>query len=174
MKTKNITILAIDDSEIDQELITRAFRKNGVSGPIYWVSCGDDAIAYLKGVGQYADRSRFGYPNFIMTDLKMPNGDGFSVLKHLKSRPEWAVIPTVVFSASSDLDDVKRSYMLGASSYIIKPVVFDEMRDCIKILYDYWMLCETPEVDMTGKRLDTVSCGKLGARFIHQNDNEEV
>ena len=173
MKTKNITILAIDDCGIDQELITRAFRNNGVSGIINWVSCGDEAIAYLKGGGQYADRTRFGYPNFIMTDLKMPNGDGFSVLKYLKSRPEWAVIPTVVFSASSDLDDVKRSYMLGASSYIVKPVVFDEMRYCLRVLCDYWMMCETPEVDITGKRLDTVSCGRLGARFIHQHDNQE-
>ena len=172
MKNKNITILAIDDSSSDQELITHAFRKNGVTCPINWVCCGDDAISYLKGEGQFSDRSRFAYPSFVMTDLKMPNGDGFSVLQHLRSKPEWAVIPVVVFSASADLDDIKRAYMLGAGSYIVKPTEYDKLRECLRIFYDYWMLCEIPEMDSTGKRLKTDSSGKLGARFLNQGDNE--
>jgi CheY-like chemotaxis protein len=174
MKTKYITILAIDDSEDDQALITRAFRMNGVTCPINWASSGEEAIAYLKGDGQFSDRSRFPYPTFIMTDLKMPGGDGFSVLQHLKSTPEWAVIPTVVFTASADLDDIKRSYMLGAGSYLVKPGGFDEMRRLIKVFYDYWMVCETPETDASGKRLDTDSRGKLGERFLNQGNNDLV
>ena len=75
MKTTNITILAIDDSEADQELITLAFRQNGVTCTINWASSGDEAIAYLKGEGKFSDRSGFAYPTFIMTDLKMPKGD---------------------------------------------------------------------------------------------------
>ena len=109
-----------------------------------------------------------------MTDLKMPEGDGFSVLQHLKSTPEWAIIPTVVFSALADLDDIKRSYMLGAGSYIVKPVGFEEMRSLLSTFYSYWMVCETPETDASGKRLDTDSKGKLGARFVNQDDNEEA
>ena len=172
MKTKDITILAIDDSEDDQALITRAFRQNGLTCPINWVRNGDEAIAYLKGEGRFSDRSRFAYPTFVMTDLKMPCGDGFSVLQHLTSTPEWAVIPTVVFSASEDLDDIKRSYMLGAGSYIVKPSNFAEMRECLRVFYDYWMWCETPATDATGKRLHTDSKGKLGERFTRQDNND--
>ena len=172
MKTKNITILAIDDSEDDQALITQAFRLNGVTCPINWVGSGEEAIAYLKGEGKFSDRSRFAYPSFVMTDLKMPRGDGFSVLQHLKSTPEWAIIPTVVFSASDDLDDIKRSYMLGAGSYIVKPSNFTKMRECLRVFYEYWMWCETPATDVTGKRLHTDSTGKLGARFIRQDNND--
>jgi CheY-like chemotaxis protein len=172
MRNKTITILAIDDSEDDQVLITRAFRQNGVTCPIEWVSSGEEAIAYLKGNGKFFDRARFPYPTFVMTDLKMPGGDGFSVLQHLKSRPEWAVIPTVVFTASPDLDDIKRSYMLGAGSYIVKPSRFDEMRRCLETFYDYWMICETPATDVTGKRTPTDSTGKLGARFLNQDNND--
>lgn len=171
MKTKDITILAIDDSMDDQALITRAFRQNGVTCPIMWVEGGNEAIAYLKGEGKFSDRSRFPYPSFLMTDLKMPNGDGFSVLQYLKSTPEWAVIPTVVFSGSEDLDDIKRSYMLGAGSYIIKRQNFAELRECLRVFYDYWMWCETPQIDATGKRLHTISKGKLGERFLNQGDN---
>ena len=172
MKNKNFTILAIDDSEDDQTLITRAFRQNGVTCPVHWVGSGDEAIIYLMGEGVFADRSRFPYPSFVMTDLKMTKGDGFSVLEFLKKNPEWAIIPTVVFTASSDLDDIKRSYILGAGSYIVKPSDFSEMRRRLGIFYAYWMECETPQTDITGKRLDTKSEGKLGARFVNQDDNE--
>ena len=172
MKNPNFTILAIDDSEDDQMLTTRAFRQIGVTCSINWVSSGEEAIAYLKGEGAFADRKKFPYPSFIMTDLKMSQGDGFSVLQHLKSTPEWAVIPTVVFSSSSDLDDIKRSYMLGAGSYIIKPTNFEKMRDLLNIFYSYWLICETPQTDTSGKWLDTDSQGKLGERFVNQDDNE--
>lgn len=172
MKTKNITILAVDDSPDDQALMTRAFRLNGVTCHISWASGGNEAIAYLNGDGQFADRTRFPYPTFIMTDLKMPDGDGFSILQHLKSKPEWAVIPTVVFSGSADLDDIKRSYMLGAGSYLVKRGNFAEMRRLLKVFYDYWLECETPAIDATGKRLDTESKGKLGERFVNQGNNE--
>lgn len=174
MKNSSFTILAIDDSEDDQLLITRGFRQNGVTCPINWVQSGAEAIAYLKGEGKFSDRSRFAYPSFVMTDLRMPNGDGFSVLQHLKSTPEWAVIPTLVFTASADLDDIKRSYMLGAGSYIVKPNDFEEMRNLLQVFYSYWMVCETPQTDAGGKRVDTISKGKLGERFVNQSDNEEA
>lgn len=174
MKIRYISILGVEDLETDQILTTRAFRQNGVTCPINWANCGDEAIAYLKGDGAFADRVRFPYPTFIMTDLKMPHGDGFSVLQHLKTTPEWSVIPTVVFTASEDLDDIKRSYMLGGDSYIVKRGDFTELRRLLSIVYAYWMECETPATDITGKRLDTDSEGKLGARFVNQYDNEEA
>ncbi len=173
MKTKKITILAIDDSDDDQVLITRAFRQNGVTCVINWCNNGEQAIDYFKGEGEFSDRSRFPYPSFVMTDLKMPNGDGLLVLEYLKSTPELAIIPTVVFSSSLDLDDIKRSYMLGAGSYIVKPHDFNEMCETLNIFYAYWMKCETPQIDSEGKRKDTKSEGKLGARFVNQYDNEK-
>lgn len=71
----------------------------------------------------------------------------------------------VVFTSSDDLDDIKKSYMLGASSYHVKPMTMDKLREHLKILHDYWMTCETPAVGRTGRRLHTESAGKLGERF---------
>jgi len=173
MKNKNFTILAIDDSTDDQLLITRAFRKNDVTCPIHWVGSGEEAITYLMGEGKFSDRALFPYPSFVMTDLKMPMGDGFTVLEFLKKNPEWAIIPTVVFTSSADLDDIKRSYMLGAGSYIIKPGNFEEMRRRLGIFFAYWMECETPQTDLSGKRIETDSTGKLGERFTNQHNNEK-
>src|SRR4051812_27333345 len=121
MKKYHATLLIIDDDRDDLFFIEKAFREVGVVDPIQAVAGGKEAIAYMMGEGKYADRSVYAYPTFVMTDLKMPGTDGFDVLQHLKSNPQWAIIPTVVLSSSADLDDIHKAYMLGASSYHIKP-----------------------------------------------------
>jgi CheY-like chemotaxis protein len=155
MKKFNATILIVEDDKNDQFLITSTLQKIGVTEPIQVVGDGAEAIAYMKGEGKYSDRKKFAYPTFVMTDLKMPRVDGFGVLEFLKSNPQWAVIPTVVFSASKDLDDIKKSYMLGASSYLVKPQKTESMHSQLAALYTYWLMCEVPEVDSTGKQLQT-------------------
>jgi CheY-like chemotaxis protein len=170
MKKIHPTILVVDDSEDDQFLIKHTFKKIGVTDPIHLLNDGAEAIAYMMGEGKYADRKKYAYPTFIITDLKMPRKDGFAVLEFLKGNPEWAVIPTIVFSASSDLDDIKKAYMLGASSYHVKPRTHGALMHQMLVLHSYWMTCEVPEVDVTGRQIRTESSGKLGERFPQVGD----
>ena len=165
MKKYHSTILVVDDDSNDLIFIERAFRAIGVKDPIHTINGGLEAIAYMMGEGKFADRTVYAYPTFITTDLKMPGADGFAVLEHLRINPEWAVIPTVVLTSSRDLDDIKKAYMLGASSYHVKPSSPDDLRRQLKVLHDYWMTCEVPEVDSTGRQVRTDSEGKLGERF---------
>ena len=165
MKHYYSTIMVVDDDANDLFLIERAFRAIGVTDPIHTINGGQEAIAYMKGEGKFSDRNVYAYPTFITTDLKMPGADGFAVLEYLKKNPEWAVIPTVVLSSSHDLDDIKKAYMLGCSSYHVKPSSTDGLRAQLKVLHDYWLTCEVPEVDSTGRQLRTDSVGKLGERF---------
>jgi CheY-like chemotaxis protein len=157
--------MVVDDDPDDLFLIERAFRAIGITDPIHTICGGTEAIAYMKGEGKYSNRNVYAYPTFITTDLKMPGADGFAVLEHLQNHPEWAVIPTVVLTASRDLDDIKRAYALGASSYHVKPGSPVDLRAQLKVLHDYWMTCEVPEVDRTGRQLETNGEGKLGERF---------
>jgi len=159
------TILVVEDEESDQMFIKRAFRDIGVTCPIHAVSSGREAIRYLMGEGEYSNRDKFAFPTFIIMDLRMPDGDGFEVLAHLKGNPEWAIIPTVVLTSSLDPDDIHKAYILGASSYHTKPNSLDDLRKQLKILHEYWMTCQVPEVDSTGRRLHTESKGRLGERF---------
>src|SRR3954469_2999371 len=106
MKKYHATILVVEDDRNEQILIERAFREIGVTDPIRIVNDGVEAIDYMMGAGKYADRKTYAYPTFVITDLKMPRGDGFSVLEFLKGNPEWAIIPTIVLSGSADRDDI--------------------------------------------------------------------
>ena len=139
-----------------------AFGGIGLTDAVHFVNDGREAIAYMMGEGTYSDRDKYPYPTFIITDLKMPHVSGLEVLEHLKANPAFKVIPTVVLTASSDRDDIKKSYALGASSYHVKPQTMPELRSLIKVLHDYWMTCQVPEVDTSGKQLPTDSKGKLG------------
>lgn len=159
------TILVVEDDPNDQTFILEAFRSIGVESPIRVVSSGSEAIAYLMGEGQYSDRTEFAFPTFIITDLKMQGGSGFSVLKHLQSNPEWSVIPKVVLSSSEDPDDIKKAYMLGASCYHQKPGSQAELCEQLQVLHDYWMTCKVPEIDAAGRQVQTESRGKLGESF---------
>jgi CheY-like chemotaxis protein len=159
------TILVVEDDPNDQIFILEAFRSIGVESPIRVVSSGSEAIAYLMGEGKYADRTQYAFPTFIITDLQMPGGSGFSVLEHLQSNPEWSIIPKVVLTSSEDPDDVKKAYMLGASCYHQKPQSQAKLCEQLRILHDFWLTCTVPEIDESGRQVQTQSKGKLGEKF---------
>lgn len=169
-------ILLVDDNPDDVNLIKTAFKACLGAERVIAVSGGFKAIAYMMGEGEYADRVKYPYPSFIITDLKMPGVDGFEVLRHIKANPSWAIIPTVVLTSSTDPNDIRTAYSLGASSYHVKRVGYDSLRRQIAILHDYWKTCELPEKDSTGKEIRTDFGGKLGERFpeIIQADQERV
>lgn len=164
MRRTKSNILVVDDDENDRMFIVAAFSTIGVS-TVQTVESGDSAIAYLTGTGLYSDRTAYPYPNLVITDLKMPQGDGFAVLEHQKRSPEWAVIPTIVLTGSQDNDDIKKAYWLGASAYHVKPSSPEGLRHLVKVLHEYWLMCEVPELDRTGKQVGTNSSDKLGERF---------
>ena len=166
MKRKNLTILIAEDSEEDQFLLRRAITQCVIPGVLTQImSSGNEAVAYLLGNEPYNNRNQYPYPTFLLTDLKMPDGDGFIILEHLKNNPNSAIIPTVILSSSSDTDDVKRAYSLGASAYLIKPVDNFAFKSMIRNLMEFWMNCEVPEVNQKGVQLNTECQGKLGERF---------
>lgn len=166
MKRENLTILVAEDSDEDLYLLQRAIKRCEIPGvSVKATTCGSEAVKYLRGDGKFVDRNQFPYPTFLLTDLKMAPGDGFSILEYLRSNPQSAIIPTVVLSTSADTDDIKRAYSLGASAYLIKPTDLSTLNAMIGKLMAFWMICEVPEVDVAGVRLDTVSLGKMGDRF---------
>jgi CheY-like chemotaxis protein len=170
MRKTTPVVLVIDDDPNDLMFIQSAFQAIGVAARVQTAGSGDEAIAYLTGGGKFSARSAYPYPDFVITDLKMPDGDGFAVLEHFKRNPEWAVIPTVILSGSQDNDDIKKAYLLGASAYHVKPSSPTALRALIKAMHDYWLTCELPEVDRSGKQVETSGAHKLGQRFAPERE----
>jgi CheY-like chemotaxis protein len=164
-RRKDLWLLIVDDDENDRFLLEHAFRKLNVGYRIQPLQNGSEALALIKGEGVYADRKAYPFPSFILTDLKMPGGDGFEILSYLKQHPEILIVPVVMLSGSDDPDDVRQAYLLGASSFIVKPHGVDGLEGIVQKLHYYWSECEVPMVDDSGRAIVTNSNRKLGERF---------
>ena len=116
-----LNILLIEDSEDDAFLLDRAFNREGINSSFRRVHNGVQAISYLEGEGDYANRINSPFPGVIFTDLQMPEMDGFAVLHWLKTHPKCSVLPVMVFSSSNNDSDIEKSYRLGANAYLVKP-----------------------------------------------------
>lgn len=139
-----LTVLLAEDNRDDAFLMQRAFKLHGLMRPPQIVENGLDAIEYISGKGIYADRVAHPVPDMVILDLKMPRADGFEVLEWLKSHPDFRVIPTIVWSSSSDQRDVKHAYCLGANAYLCKPTDFPAFRAMLGRLLAFWDDCVKP------------------------------
>lgn len=108
---------------------------------------------------------KFEFPSYIITDLQMEPGDGFNLLEFLKDNPALSVIPVVMLSSSEGADDIRQTYLLGASSFLMKPPTLAGLKSLLRKVHDYWAECEVPQVDIDGYAMPTNSTGRLGARY---------
>jgi CheY-like chemotaxis protein len=142
----SVNVLLAEDNPDDAFLMQRAFESHGLMRPPHIVEDGAQAIAYLAGEGIYADRVTFPFPNLVILDLKMPRMNGFQVLEWIKEHPDFRVIPTIVWSSSSDQRDVKHAYCLGANGYLCKPTDFPEFKAMLGRLLAFWDDCLKPSM----------------------------
>ena len=103
-------ILLAEDDDNDVLLIQSAFKGAGILTPIYVVRDGDEVIAYLKGVGKYANRADYPLPSVLLLDLKMPRKTGFEVLQWIRSERTLQTLRVIVLTGSTDLLDLNKAY----------------------------------------------------------------
>jgi two-component system response regulator len=137
-------ILLVEDNPDDEELTLLSLRKNNLAHEIVVVRDGVEAIEYLFGTGQYANRDVQQAPTVILLDLKLPKLDGLGVLKRLRADARTRTLPVVVLTSSSQDADVIASYNLGANSYVRKPVEFGAFVEAVSSLGLYWVLLNRP------------------------------
>jgi two-component system response regulator len=137
-------ILLVEDNPDDEELTLLSLRKNNLAHDIVVVRDGVEAIEFLFGNGQYAQRDVAHVPTIILLDLKLPKLDGLGVLKRLRADERTRTLPVVVLTSSSQDADVIAIYNLGANSYVRKPVEFGAFVEAVSSLGLYWVLLNRP------------------------------
>ena len=144
MISMDAEILLAEDKQSDAELTIRALRKNKLENSIVHVKDGKEALDYLFGEGQFKGRDVNKKPKVILLDLKMPRLGGIDVLKQIKASDLTKKIPVVVLTSSKEDPDIQESYSLGANSYIVKPVQFNDFIKVVSDLGLYWTLLNQP------------------------------
>ncbi|MFZ0244345.1 response regulator [Candidatus Binatus sp.] len=137
---KERVILLVEDNADDETLTMRALKKNNISNTIVVARDGVEALDYLFGTGQYAERDTSAQPELILLDLKLPKVDGFEVLKKLRADERTKLLAVVILTSSKEQQDIANGYGLGANSYIRKPVDFQQFVDAVLQLGLYWLV----------------------------------
>ena len=141
MKEK-FNILLVEDDDIDTENVIRAFKKNKMSNPIYTVENGEEALAFLKNQGRFADHEKSPRPGIILLDINMPIMNGIEFLRIVKADDDLKSIPVVVLTTSREESDRVESFKLSVAGYIVKPVEFEDFVYAVKTIDVYWTLSE--------------------------------
>ena len=149
---EQMVILVVDDLENDIFLIRRAFEQAGVKNPIFVVRDGEEAVSYLEGDGKFSNRAEFPLPDLMLLDLKLPKMDGFEVLEWVRKHPAFKGLRIVALTSSEDIYDVNAAYHLGANSFLVKPLEFENYPAMMRTLASFWLEhSEAPEITRPAK-----------------------
>lgn len=135
--SSTITIVLADDDAEDRELVREALLESRLRNDLHTVADGEELMDYLYRRGRHEGRPA-PRPGLILLDLSMPRKDGREALAEIKADPALRQIPVIVMTTSRAEEDICRSYDLGASSYITKPVTFSALVTVMKDIGRYW------------------------------------
>jgi CheY-like chemotaxis protein len=131
---KKLVLLVIEDDEIERIILNRICQNNHLECQIIEAQDGEKALEYLSTTESL--------PHIIMLDINMSKMNGIEVLKILKSNNRFKYIPIVVLSSSENLEDIKNSYLFGASGYVLKPLHMDDYQKKMTSILNYWKINE--------------------------------
>ena len=125
------TLLYVDDSPDDRFLLQRACRTGRVCFHLKTLAGGVEAIRYLRGESEFANRAEHPLPDLIFLDLKMFDMDGFQVLSWIRANPATRAIAVAMFSGSFITKDIIKGYAEGADYFIPKPPDLDTLVEIV-------------------------------------------
>jgi two-component system response regulator len=133
-------VLLVEDTPEDAELMIRALRKGGFANRLHHVEDGAAALDFLFARGAYADRDVSDLPKVLLLDLKLPKVDGLEVLRELRADGRTRSLPVVMITSSREDRDLQEAYRIGANSYVVKPVDFQQFVDAMTSVGMFWLL----------------------------------
>lgn len=143
-------ILLVEDNDDDAELTQRAFRAARISNALVRMRDGVEALDYLLGRGQWANRDLNDLPAIVLLDLNLPRVGGLEVLKVIRATEYIKHLPVVVLTSSDEDKDRLAAYRQFANSYVQKPVAYEEFVAATRDLGLYWLVLNSPAPRSTG------------------------
>lgn len=137
-----VTILLVDDDEIDAMAVKRSFRDLKIANPIVEAHDGIEALDMLRGQNGY---DKLPAPDLVLLDLNMPRMSGLEFLEELRGDPELRRTLVFVMTTSADEEDRIRAYDKNVAGYVLKHRPGQSFLDAIGMLQHYWRVIEFPD-----------------------------
>ncbi len=135
-RSRPIEVLLVEDDPGDVLMTQEAFADYKIANRLSVVTNGEDAIAYMRKRGRFADVPT---PDLVLLDLNLPRRNGREVLREIKEDPDLRRVPVVVLTTSEAEEDVLASYLLHANAYVRKPVDFEQFVAAVRAIDDFFI-----------------------------------
>jgi CheY-like chemotaxis protein len=135
----HLPILLAEDDDNDVFLLRRALVKAGVPNPVQAVPDGEQALAYLRGEGKFADRTLYPFPALMLLDIKMPRMNGLETLAVIRNDPVLKRLVVIFLTSSNQEQDINEAFDLRANSYLVKPRNSEGLVAVLTKFKDYWL-----------------------------------
>ena len=132
-------ILLAEDDPNDVLLFRRAFQRAGFPNRLVVLNDGEDAQRYLKGEGEYGNRTTYPLPVLLLLDLSMPRLGGVELLQWVRTQPDLQHLPVIILTSSTFAPDLAQAYQSGANSFMSKPGDPAEYSAKLKQLLEFWL-----------------------------------
>jgi two-component system, response regulator len=141
---KSNVLLLAEDLEDDVFLFERALQRKKIGCTVRVASNGRQALDYLSGKGEFADRNAYPLPSLVVMDIKMPEMDGLEALKKIRQDEKLSKLPVVIFTSSKRDEDVELAYGLGANAYVVKPSDTNQLAETLETMTKFWFAVNIP------------------------------
>lgn len=132
-----VDILLVEDNDADAEMAIVALKKRNLANRLVRARDGAEALESLFGPDAPT-------PKVVLLDLKLPRVDGMEVLAKIRADERLKALPVVILTSSKEERDIVEGYRLGANSYIVKPVDFEQFSSAVSELGLYWLVLNEP------------------------------
>lgn len=139
-------ILLAEDNPNDVELTLTALRGLGLRNEIVVVHDGAAVLEFLQRRNGFSSRAAVP-PVVVLLDLKMPRVNGLEALRSIRADPELRNLPIVILTSSREEGDLLQGYELGANSYVVKPVDFEQFIAAVSRIGLFWAVVNEPPPD---------------------------
>jgi two-component system, response regulator len=137
-------ILLVEDNPNDEALTLRALMKSGVTNRVVVAHDGAEALDYLFCTGSHTGRVPADMPAVVLMDLNLPKMGGLEAVRRIRENAATKLLPVVILTSSDEEKDRLHGYEVGANSYVLKPVEFNEFAAAVQQLGRYWLLLNEP------------------------------
>jgi CheY-like chemotaxis protein len=136
---QDVTILLVDDDDIDAMSIERSLKKQNLSNPLVRAHDGAEGLELMRAL------INAGRKYIVLLDINMPRMNGFEMLKNLRADPVTASSLVFMLTTSQAEDDKAKSYQRNVAGYIVKKQSDNGFAHLIAMLRSYWGVVELPD-----------------------------
>jgi len=144
MQTRKLRLLVVEDDPAYLYLIRRAFsqRTEDIRWELMIAEDGAQALSALLD----EDAEGVPLPELVLLDWNLPRVTGSEVLRRAKEHENLRKIPILVFSASSETEDIHTAYSYHANGYFTKPADPDLLAEVVETIERFWTTAELPRI----------------------------